>query len=464
MKPLQRCVSGRRHCSNVCAFWRLFVVIALFAPWLAGGQSFLSDKNFARSISGRFIIYGELQFSPLAATPGFAADTNFVRLEPALLAVSAERIKDALWRRLEVHADTPGRGQIYLAIHPARALDEPVNIIARRLDHGWVYRVELPDILTRVRFTRALTGVVLLELANRDAQEHSGEVPAWLVDGCAQELLAAGLPEFILSSPNKSVNGLPVTRINTTQHGLDSLAGATTILKNHPALTFQELSWPTEAQLTGDDGGVYRASAQIFVSALFDLKNGPSQMRALLQSLPKFYNWQLAFQSVYHAEFPRPLDVEKWWALQVVAFAVNNRGPGWSPAVSREKLEKILSVPVEMRSASNSLPAPAEISLQAVIRNLDSAQQAQILSLKLRDLELAQLRVSPQFAVLTDGYRRALRDYLNESHAAPATIRKNKARDTLVKLNALDAQRRTIEAMAKPEKSIQPNLALPVIQ
>jgi hypothetical protein len=46
--------------------------------------------------------------------------------------------------------------------------------------------------------------------------------------------------------------------------------------------------------------------------------------------------------------------------------------PRWTPAVSRDKLEEILSVPVEMRTASNALPAHAEVSLQAVIRNFDS--------------------------------------------------------------------------------------------
>ena len=35
-----------------------------------------------------------------------------------------------------------------------------------------------------------------------------------------------------------------------------------------PALTFEELSWPTDAQVSGADGGVYRASAQLFVNDL----------------------------------------------------------------------------------------------------------------------------------------------------------------------------------------------------
>ena len=112
---------------------RALVGVALLFPLLIHGQSFSLDKKSARSISGQFTIYGPLQFSSLAGQPKVAADTNFVRLEPALLAVSAERIKDALWRQLEIKPNTQWRGQIYLVIHPARSLDEGVNIIAKRL-------------------------------------------------------------------------------------------------------------------------------------------------------------------------------------------------------------------------------------------------------------------------------------------------------------------------------------------
>ena len=96
------------------------------------------------------------------------------------------------------------------------------------------------------------------------------------------------------------------------------------------------MSWPDEAQLSGADGGVYRASAQLFVNELLELKDGPAHLRAMLATLPEFYNWQTAFQSAFREDFPRPLDVEKWWALQVVNFVARDPGPAWTPAVSRD--------------------------------------------------------------------------------------------------------------------------------
>jgi hypothetical protein len=432
----------------------------------------LPGKISARSVSGQFIVAGADGISALAASPDVATNAGFVRLEPALLAVSAERIKQSLWRGLELKPDAPWRGRIFLVLHPAQSLDESVTIVSTPSVDGWSYQVQLPDVLPRTRFARALVSTLLLEFANRSAQSHSAEIPAWLADGLAQQLLAENSSEIILSTPDKVINDLEQNRMVATESGMDPLAGARRILRNFPALTFGQLSWPTDTQLLGDDGGAYRASAQLFVGELLDLKNGPAHLRAMLQKLPQFYNWQTAFQTAFRAEFPRPLDVEKWWALQVVNFAARDPGPQWMAAASREKLDEILSVPVEVRSVSNALPSHAEISLQAVIRNFDSGRQTDILQIKLRDLGMAQLQMASQLAVLTRDYRRVIAGYLGERNSsapppgwanhASSRLQKAGARETVKKLDALDARRRIIEIAIEPDVFTPRNLNAPV--
>jgi hypothetical protein len=446
----------------------LFILCLVVFPLFARAQTSLPDTSSARSVSGQFIVTGApspAARAGLAARPEIATNTDFVRLEPALLAVSAERIKVLLGRELNpelrgLDLSPPPPGKIFLALHPAQSTDEGVTIVSRPSPGGWDYQVRLPDVLSRTRYLRAMTGVLLLKLANHSARARSAEIPAWLTDGLSQELLATAWQEIILSSPNKVMNGLPVTRTVKTTRGMDSLAGARRVLRDHATLTFEQLSWPTDAQLAGDDGGVYRASAQLFVNELQALNNGPAHLRAMLETLPKFYNWQMAFQAAFRENFPRPLDVEKWWAVQVVSFVARDPGPAWTPAVSRDQLDEILSVPVEMRTASNALPAHANISLQAVIRNFDRARQIAILQTKLRDLELSQLRMASPFAVLADGYRQVLADYLDLGKRArpmqhlgkqpPVVSPKPTVADTLKRLDALDAQRRAIEPAVKP--------------
>jgi hypothetical protein len=460
MPALHRCLGS--------TIQRTFIFGALLLPLLVRADYSTAKPGFARSISGQFLIAGSTENSPLANSRITVADTNLVRLEPALLTVSAERLKQSLWRALDFKPNPPWRSQIFLVLRPARSLDEEVTIGAKPFSGGWTYQVRLPDVLSRTHFVRALNGVLLLEFANRNAAARSAEIPAWLVDGLSQELLAAGSPEIILSSPDKIVNGLPIARIDATERGMDSLAGARRTLKNSPALTFEQLSWPTDAQVSGADADAYRASAQLFVSDLLNLKNGAAHLRLMLETLPDGYNWQTAFQNAFQENFPKPLDVEKWWALSVVSFIARDPGPQWTPAVSRDKLDEILSLPVEMRPASNALPVHAEISLQAVIRNFDSARQTAILQTKLRDLELAQFRMAPQLAVLTDDYRRAVADYLGEHQGAAPISPANKhwqtlsekpsASDTLKKLDALDVRRRTVESAIQPDVSFQPSL------
>ena len=464
---LQRCIRKWLHQINGLTiqrfndptFRRLSIFCVVLFSMFARAQVPPPDMVSARGISGQFIVTGApspAAGARLAGRPDVATNTDFVRLEPALLAISAERVKASLRRELDIDPNAPWRGQIFLALHPAQSTDEDVAIVSERFAGNWNYQVRLPNVLPRTRFARAMTGVLLLEFANRNARARCAEIPPWLTDGLSRQLFAADWQEAILSSPAKRVNGLPVSRTVTTERGLDPLAGARRILQNQTALTFEQLSWPTGAQLSGADGGAYRASAQLFVSELLGLKNGRAHLRAMLEALPDRYNWQMAFQTAFRENFPRPLDVEKWWALQIVGFAARGPGPMWTPAVSRAHLDEILSVPVEMRTASNVLPVHAQISLQAVIRNWDRARQVAMLQTKLRDLELAQLRMAAPLAVLTDGYRRALADYLGSGKRPSLVTRwikhpftassKLTLEDTLKKLDALDARRRAIES------------------
>ena len=427
----------------------LFSALAFSAA--AGAQMFLPNAVSARSLSGQFAVIGERQVSPFASLPAVLTNASLVRLEPALLAISAERMKDALWRELGVSG--PWSGQIVLALHPAQSPDENVFVISTRYNNGWRYRGELPDIVSRTRLARALTSVVLLELANRNAGERSAEIPAWLADGMAQQLLTDSLARLFFSPPTKIENRVPVSRSIAVKRGVDPLAAARHVLQERPALTFDQLSWPDGVQMSGGDGGVYFASAQLFVSDLLQLKGGAARLRAMLDALPLVYNWQTAFRTVFSAEFSTSLDLEKWWALQTVSFVARDAGPQWTPSVSLEKLDEILSVPVDFRSASNDLPSLREISLQDAIRTFDALQQTEVFQTTLRDLELAQLRMAAPLAALNDQYRRTLAAYLGESGGAATPQRWVKrppqrpgAGDMLKKLDALDAQRRALEA------------------
>ncbi len=434
------------------AFWGTLLGLVV-----AHAQSSFSESVSARSFSGQFIVSRQLGGSaPLLPRADLAANSGLVRLEPALLTVSAERFKAALWDQLGLKPEAGWRGKILIDLQPARTTNDVVTIAASQFLRVWNYRVAMPEVVTRTRFSRALSAVLLLEIANREtpAPGRSAEIPAWLVDGLACQTLATSRGNMILSAPAKK----NYKWVEATERGLDPLAGARPILQNSTALTFDQMSWPADAQMDGEDGGAYLASAQLFVHELLTLNNGADKCRRLLAQLPGCLNWQTAFFSAFREDFRSPVEVEKWWALQVVAFAAHDPGPGWPLADSRERLAGLLSVPVEYRSDSNALPTRAEIPFQAALRNFTREQQADVLAIKLRDLALAQFRLAQPFAGLAGSYRLVLADYFGErkkpsaaSQKATAIGRQVSLPTTLKKLDALDARRRELDARVRSE-------------
>lgn len=430
-------------------------VIAQLAPM---------EVTTVKSVSGQFTVTGRSQFPAPARRPGIAGNTNLVRLEPALLAVSAERFRSVLWPLLGIRPDAAWNGKIFLALHPAQTVADDVNLNIIPLAQTWNYRVEMPDALPRQRYARALTAAMLLEIANRPNRSgRSAELPPWLVDGLGQLVLGSTPEKVILSAPDKKIDGVRQSRTTKLSRGPDPLATARETLKYSNPPGFDDLCWPTGIQLEGLDDGAYLAGAQLFTSELLGLKNGPELMRDFLARASGCLNWQTAFYAAYHEHFRRPLDVEKWWALRVVRFAARDRGPRWSPAASREQLASLLAVPVEFRASSNALPEYASVSLQTALKNFTGEERENVLRLKQRDLELAQFRLSAPFSGLADGYRATLAEFLGDKKSAPA-IRSQAPPSanisaTVKKLDALDARRREIEQ--KVDANPLPRNAMP---
>ena len=415
-------------------------------------------EQLALSYSGQFVVTGSAEKSPLLRLPSVTTNANFVRLEPALLSVSAERIKQSLYRTLGVPVGPNWQGKIYLALRPALYTDEQVTVVARPIDRSWSYLVQLPDVVAADRYMRGMTGALLLELANRrsSADGHCAELPAWLIDGLSRQLLRNELAKVVVTAPQGVIDQPTRTRPAAHDHELDPLAAARQVLRKHAVLTYEQMCWPTVAQIAGQDGGVYQASAQLLVVELLRLNDGPARLRKMLEILPQGYNWQTAFQVAFRQEFPRPVDLEKWWALAATSFQAHEPGAAWTPAYSASRLNELLQVPVAIRATSNALPRHASIPLQAVVRDFSPAHQTEVLEARLHDLRMAELRMAHQYIALTDEYCQVLAGYLGESLAPPRRVTSGRraatavvhlrAREFVRRLDALDARRRTVEA------------------
>ncbi len=429
------------------------VTIALLTG-LAACQAQLATPAPIRSFSGQFQVRGVSSSPASFHADAWAAGTNLISLEPTLLVVSCERIRQDLGRILG--GTGQWRGRVDVNLFSARSDRDEVSLVAERLPSGWNYRVALPDVIGRERFLGVVVRVLLLELANRGAGERSAEVPAWLVEGLSQRLLATSGLELLLPPPRWSVRGVVLSPQSSFSRGLQPLDSARQILRTQAPPSFEELSWPDGGRGISSDSVVFRAGAQLLVDRLLGFKDGAVCLRATLEGLPRFFNWQTAFLEGFHPHFSRQIDVEKWWALQLANFTGRDTAQTWSMVESRRKLDEILLAAVRIRRRGDLIPERSQASLQRVLGETDVLQQTVVLQRKLQELDALRLRVAQPLVPLVDDYRRVLQAYyqrrqrsslINPLGKQGAGIPDRSVDEVLLRLNELDVRREALRSM-----------------
>jgi hypothetical protein len=446
----------------------LAVALAFVASTLravAGGQAPPADLLSTRSFSGQFIAFAGRSAASPPALLSLATSQNFVQLEPTLVTVSCERIKQLLLR--ELGSTAPWRGTIYVVLYPARAASDTVTITSERFKSGWQYRVDLPDLVDRSRYVRAIVQVLLLEVANRTAQARPAEIPVWLIEGFGQLLLASSEVEIILPPPQATPSGLNVSRTQVATRKESLRQQAQKKLRGRPPLTFEGLSWPTEQELSGEAGEVYRGSAQLFVGELLRLPDGRACLQTMLAQLPQHYNWQFAFLGAFRAHFERPLDIEKWWSLALTQASGRDAAQTWPLEASWQKLDQAIRSGVQVRTGTHDLPLHAAASLQQVIREWDAGRQTEALNHTLRELGLLRLRIAQECVGLVQDYSQTIETYLKQRDRGAAGFLSSKraaqrraAAAAIQQLDALDARREAMRPAPRPA-SAGSSLALP---
>src|SRR5687768_9902491 len=181
------------------------------------------------SASKQFIVRGAPQRSALAAS----AKGEVVYVDPSILVVTCERVKQALTK--EMGWGDRWHSTIVVSVHPIQFDNEQPAIRILRTSEGWRYRLDLPDEVVRTRLLQALVEVLLLEYANRSARDQSVELPPWLTEGLTAHLMQTALAGIAIQPHAVNVrhrarnDPANVIRRNIEQTG---------------TLTIDQLSWP----------------------------------------------------------------------------------------------------------------------------------------------------------------------------------------------------------------------------
>ena len=269
------------------------ILLSCMAALQASAQNLPGTTTPVRSASGQFTVFAA-QPPSAPAPPPARSQTNLVHLDASLVAVSAERIRQAVWNELGYAGAWNGR--VVISLRDTRGMEEAPEIECSRAPGGWNYRVFMAEWIPSELYMRTLVQVVLMELANRTAKDEIAEIPTWLTEGLTAHLLANKRVELIIERPQISMNGVTFSPpVVQDRRRISQLEKAHKILLGETPLTFEELSWPAPAQIAGPEGAQFRACAQLLTHELLTLRGGRECMRDFLAKLPAHLNWQMAF-------------------------------------------------------------------------------------------------------------------------------------------------------------------------
>jgi hypothetical protein len=438
-----------------CALLRAWLGGLLWLAAAACGQSLPEGGTTAQSHSGQFSVSGRPAPSILPETLAHSVATNWVRLQPTLLAMTCERIKDALLLRL--NARDQWQGKVNIRLRPVRRVDDPVRVTQTHFKDGWVYVVEMPDAIAPDRLLRTIVQLLVVEWANRNTSTLA-DVPLWLPEGLAQNLLSDSALDLFLLPPVTKQNNLLMRETSVRKRRGAPLAAARAYFASHEPLDFEDLCWPPPLDAPGVDATGYRYSAEFLVTELLRLRGGGQSLAAMLDGLGRYRNWQTAFLRAFAPHFSRTLDVDKWWTLQIAHFLQRGDSLTWRPSESLRQLNAVLTVTFAS-SPTNPAAARVQVSLTAFLKEAPPQQQEEVLQPRVRQLEALAGRVSPSLAPLTRDYLKLLQAHareLDRGLRGTPTQRLNRyafnqaTRKVVARLEALDAQRARYGSNAAP--------------
>ena len=419
----------------------------LVAVEVSRGQAPIAMQGMMRfeSHSQQFVVFGAPVGSVLGPPSLSLLESNHMQMEPALLVLTSERVKIELLKELGLGDKWTGRIQII--VRGDLSPSEPVTVESQWFATGWRYRLFMPGQIERPRLVRALTRALLLEIANRDnPSQRPAEIPIWLEEGFATHLLALhgdNLVPEIRTSLARVQSASPDVFLEARQR-----------LRGRELVAFADLAVLNPNQLDAEQWEVFRRTAQLLVAELLNLPEGRDSLRAMLRELPAYLNNQLAFQRAFAAQFPTPLDAEKWWSVAWMDFTARDQRMRHTLAHSLGQLDEILAAPISVRLGTNAVPGRKDLPLREIIAHTEFTQHQNAITQAILQLQLLQAAAPIELVRIISDYRQTLLTYLRRrsdfksvSKSADAKIA---TKDAIEKLDLLDVIRGDFRRLDTP--------------
>ena len=460
--------------------WRAIATAVLLAPVCLFGQRATLDRIRVESRSQHFVVHGPSSEAVVPEKP----DSVYVRVTPYSLAIICSRIRSAFIE--QVGLEDRWQHRIHIVVNPLLTADSEILVAASRFLNGWVYRVEMPQRIEKEKLARCVVRTLLQEYANRFSNGRSALIPLWLTEGMTQRVMtAAATPLFPPAKERSAIafdggaqsGGRVSVRLVENPEAQpfvfsgaryeDPLKSVKETLGRFEAMTFSDFGVAGEKRMSPDEWALFQSCSHLMVARLLDLPDGQAGLRGMLGESSKFLNRQLAFLKGFKAHFTTPLDVEKWWSLQVFNISQPDLETRLGNLEGLARLDAVLDSSVTIRTGDGDeeTAESEQFPLQIMMDLVDYAdQRAAIMEIVLRLRRLRWL-VSDDLIKLTDDYAKELSDYVARRDKARGgkprrgRVSANEAiivRQTLDRLKLLDiirADTREIEEQAELERA-----------
>ena len=381
------------------------VLIVLAIAGLSGAVSATrSDGATGLATSNALVRVGSAsrQFTVYARDP----------LQSSVLCVFAERVKQGCLDRLNLRKDWRDPIAIVVRERGPTELDAPaISMETMQFDAGLSYRIRCltPPPLDETQLRLVLVQALCAEWANRTQPISlhqpvvTAPLPLWLVEGLAQSL--GERTDWLAAVARRSVDA------------------------GHP-MRARDVLETAALPASAAECELFQANALLFTEGLLTLQDGAHSLQRFLTELAAQKSVTGAFQTVYRNDFPQPVALEKWWAIQLAYNMGTQPAQNLTAAETTRQLDELLRVVMRHADGSTDEINLAEQSPESLRRQARQEWLKTALKDRIQRLEALRAHAHPRYRTVIGYYIEAERwwyaEKLDRSRATFEQARKER--------------------------------------
>ena len=312
----------------------------------------------------------------------------------SVLCMFAERIKHGWLDRLNLRDNW--RDPIVIVVRergPTELNASTVDMETLQFDIGLSYRIRCltPPPLDEARLRPVLVQALCAEWANRTQpiSHHqpfvTAPLPLWLVEGLAQSV--SERTDWLSAVAQRSVDA------------------------GHPARARDVLEM-TALPANAAECGLFQANAWLFTESLLTLRDGAHTLQRFLTEMAVQKSVTGAFWTVYRDDFPQPVALERWWAVQLAYNMGIRPAQNLTATETTRQLGELLRVVVRQADGSTNVINMVEQPPEFLRRQAGQEWLQTALKDRIQRLEALRSYAHPQYRTVIDRYIEAERCWL----------------------------------------------------